>query len=49
MFKMLELGERVKRLQAENSELRARVQQVEEALLDLAALVAEKKREADGE
>lgn len=48
MFKMLGLGEQVKRLQAENSELRARVQQVEEALLDLAALVAEKK-EADGE
>lgn len=48
MFKILELDEQVKRLQAENSELRARVQQVEEALLDLAALVAEEK-EADGE
>lgn len=48
MFKILELGEQVKRLQAKNSELRARVQQVEEALLDLATLVAEKK-EADGE
>lgn len=48
MFKILELDEQVKRLQAENSELRARVQQVEEALLDLAALVAEKK-EADCE
>lgn len=48
MFKILDLDEQVKRLQAENSELRARVQQVEEALLDLAALVAEKK-ETDGE
>ena len=48
MFKILGLDEQVKRLQAENSELRARVQQVEEALLDLAALVA-KKKEADGE